>query len=346
MDDLNQGGSIFESINLGRLLPILFIVMVIAGDGMIGVQLLLPAYQENTTLSAEVEDLRRTVTSATQDMTEANRLTLERQIEGANTTLDGLAPSFVTHDEAGMILDRLYTYAEESNVDITTMQVYAPSIIPEGEAIVLNSFRLQVDGDGSDLFAFIARIRELSLPAITISNLTINAGPEYSILVFELLLYTTELAPGEAFADLPELLLPEPILLDTSEAEAPDDTVTTAGIPDVDVDTGEPKQPIEVEAVCNDAPPPMFTPGDAAVVDFNADGALRLLSRLDGGAVYTLTQVYDNDVLMILDGPICGTWQGTSIWYWQVAFEDVVGWAAEATATDRWLCPMNNPECS
>lgn len=90
--------------------------------------------------------------------------------------------------------------------------------------------------------------------------------------------------------------------------------------------------------------PSRFTAGDTVVVDFNATGALRILKDFRGGANQTIVQAYDNHRLKLLSGPICYD----NVWYWKVHFlkRDVVGWAAEGTKNDVYLCPDFQPECA
>lgn len=88
----------------------------------------------------------------------------------------------------------------------------------------------------------------------------------------------------------------------------------------------------------------LFNVGDTAVVDFNSAGALRILTRYDGGANNTLAQAYDNNELELLEGPICYD----NSWYWRARLttRNVTGWVAENDRNYRWLCPITNPECT
>lgn len=102
------------------------------------------------------------------------------------------------------------------------------------------------------------------------------------------------------------------------------------------------------QSACSGAAASRFQPGDIVVVDFQGDGALRILRNIDGGAMDTLAQAYDNQSLTLLDGPVCGSWRGRNVWYWYVQHQQtgVEGWVAEGTASDLWMCPLANPECS
>lgn len=88
----------------------------------------------------------------------------------------------------------------------------------------------------------------------------------------------------------------------------------------------------------------MFSAGDIAIVDFNRDGALRILRDYRGGANDTIAQLYDNNQTELLRGPEC--YDG--VWYWQVYYSrlNAYGWIAETRGGDRYLCPVSNPECN
>jgi len=85
--------------------------------------------------------------------------------------------------------------------------------------------------------------------------------------------------------------------------------------------------------------------GQTVVIDLNVTGALRIMTRVDGGANQTIAQAYDDQLLRLLDGPVCGIWNAQPAWYWYVDYRGVRGWAAEGTNDTRWLCPADTPEC-
>jgi hypothetical protein len=96
---------------------------------------------------------------------------------------------------------------------------------------------------------------------------------------------------------------------------------------------------------CPNAPTTFFSVGDTVIVDFNSGGALRVMTIPHGGPDHTIVQAYDNDELVIIDGPVCG-FNGDR-WMWKVYFprKGVEGWSPEGVHGDKWMCPVNNPEC-
>ncbi len=92
---------------------------------------------------------------------------------------------------------------------------------------------------------------------------------------------------------------------------------------------------------CPDAPPTQFKVGDTVQVDFNGVGALRL--RYDPYDDRSMMLVYDNALLNLVGGPVCGF----DRWVWKVYYapKDATGWASEGILSDPWMCPLDNPEC-
>ncbi|MEM9954970.1 MAG: hypothetical protein AAF846_25405 [Chloroflexota bacterium] len=88
----------------------------------------------------------------------------------------------------------------------------------------------------------------------------------------------------------------------------------------------------------------LFREGDTAIVDFNGNGALRILRNYNSSTIQTIAQLYDNNSIQLLDGPICYG----SVWYWQIYYRpmNAYGWIAEGRNGDRFLCPTSNRECS
>jgi len=101
----------------------------------------------------------------------------------------------------------------------------------------------------------------------------------------------------------------------------------------------------EANRECPGTEPTPFTVGQTVVIDFNVTGALRIMTRVDGGANQTIVQAYDDQSLRLLDGPVCGIWNTQPAWYWYVDYRGYRGWAAEGTNDTRWLCPADTPEC-
>jgi hypothetical protein len=94
---------------------------------------------------------------------------------------------------------------------------------------------------------------------------------------------------------------------------------------------------------CPGASPTFFVPGDTAVVDFNQGGALRIITDPFSSRIVTIAQLYDNNRVNLLEGPVCAN----GSYYWKIYYGDTnaYGWIAEAQDGRPYLCPLSNPEC-
>lgn len=91
-----------------------------------------------------------------------------------------------------------------------------------------------------------------------------------------------------------------------------------------------------------------FNVGDSVVVSEIGDG-LRILTQPSGGARNAIGQAVPGDILEIQSGPVCtrlGAYNQDT-WYWYVYSyaDNRSGWVAEGPTTERWICPVDDPQC-
>jgi hypothetical protein len=100
---------------------------------------------------------------------------------------------------------------------------------------------------------------------------------------------------------------------------------------------------MQSDTTCPGTGPTLFVSGNQAVVDFSGESALRILRDYRGGASDTIAQLYDGNIVELLNGPEC--FRG--VWYWQIYYQrmNAYGWIAEIGGSERYLCPFNDPEC-
>jgi hypothetical protein len=354
-NDLEGGGGSALVGSLIRLLPLLLIMMLVAGIGMFGATLLLPQWRDYEQLSAERDAAQQSLDDLNGQQSQDPITVLQAQVERASAQLNEAASAFVSPLEADGILDRLYGYARESEVEIVSLEALAPETNARGSrnqptpapatASAQRMFRLQVVGGVRALMDFVVRVREASIPGVMMSHLAMSQQDEQTSLLLDLTIYTSPFASGQVFADLPAPgLLPTPTPLPptptqtTTPQSTPQGEAVMAATPAADAVPALPE--------CPGAPVTSFAVGDTAVVDFNGGGALRILAGV-GPGINVLAQAYDNQVLMLVDGPACGQWHEHNLWYWYVDnFNGTRGWVGEGPAGDRWLCPMSEPECA
>jgi tetratricopeptide (TPR) repeat protein len=129
--------------------------------------------------------------------------------------LDEAASIFLSEAEAAEVLNRLYQYADESDVEIVSLQERgAGEVEAEGtgageekqekkDTYDVRVFRLQVEGTPSDLIAFVSRIEEAAYKGFVITNVNIAEGEERPILTMDITLYTSPYSPGAAVQATP-----------------------------------------------------------------------------------------------------------------------------------------------
>jgi len=330
-ENAGRGGLIGAVISL---LPLLLIGLLGLGIFLYGATNVFPQWRTYEQLSSQVETNRQSADAL--DEQGSSLEMLQSRLDSASADLAQSAALLLTASQADDLLNRLYAYAQDSGVAITRLEAQTPTPVPATSDYETRVFRLQVEGEVAGLLNFVVRLREASLASVGLDNLTLSEAGDGSVLLLDLTLYTSPYASGEALNGLPT----EPPAMPTSNTP---DATPIPSILAADISTPD-TTGIE-QAACPDAPPTLFHIGDTAVVDFNVAGALRILARANG-AIDTLTQAYDNDVLQILSGPVCGKWQEANVWYWYVDLKGVEGWAAEAAPGDRWLCTTSNPECA
>lgn len=344
-----ETGSLFD--RLRALLPMLLMLLIGMGNAMFCSTTVLPQWRTYEALASDVSEARSSLDTSEE---EDNTALLQAQIEGAQDDLNQASEIFLTELQIDEVMARLYSYADMASVEISNLLFQEPTQDEDSNPFNQRVFRLQVDGEVPRLMAFVSSIREATLPTVAISNLDLRTGGrEEDTLTMELVLYTSPFSSGDVLATVPEMVMPtavptatppggETIVNTSAETLVPTLAVLITEAPLVTPTT---VPLIAIDRSCPGAPPTVFRVGDSAVVDFNNQGALRLLARVSG-PIDTVSQAYDNQTLQILDGPVCGEWQGLNVWYWYVDNGEFAGWAAEVTGEDRFLCPADDPECS
>ncbi|MDX1992602.1 MAG: hypothetical protein SF029_09440 [bacterium] len=364
----------------GRL-PLLLVLMLVVGNALFCAASVLPNWMAYDRLTQMRESQQAQLNATNTEAANEDDLTLyAARIDNASTELAQAASSFLTSDQVDDLFDRLYAYAEANHVMIANLQTQQSVQTSETLPYETRLFRLQVNGDAADLMRFVVQIREATVPGVMIDTLNLGEGQDGDTLTMDIRAYVSPLANGEALVDTvplatltpvsvvvaaaPALSIPEattavgwvelptptatfPVM--TAPAVTVDQSIPSAAGAEVDGAVAAPDvipSPTPPALSCEGAPPIRFAVGDWVVVDFNGEGALRLMDRIDGGAAYTQVQVYDGQLVQILAGPVCGTWSEYNIWHWYVDREGKRGWVGEGTTEDPWLCPLDNPECA
>jgi hypothetical protein len=228
------------------LLPLLLVCMIMLGLVMFAVVNIVPPWKAYQELQAESDAGNQAIqTQVAQADASADIAILKHRLETTQTDLAKNADLFMSSEQADAILQKLYAYAKDSNVEIATLQTQhsldsnpqsaPPTAVPKPpkgatpqpiqiiSAYSVRALRITANGVVADLIHFMTRIREISVAGIAINNLTIKNTDAGAILMMDILIYTSSLSDGKAYENLPEVVLPTAIVV----AEEPTNVVAT-----------------------------------------------------------------------------------------------------------------------
>ena len=232
-----------------------FIVIIAIGLGYVFYirSSILPHLQVRNELTLQLAAAEQQLVQAQRSQEESPE-GLEEQLAEAQAALDEAASIFLSEAEAAEVLNRLYQYADESDVEIVSLQERGTG---EGEAEAaaegagtgeaeaegagegteagagagagegkqekkdtydVRVFRLEVEGAPSDLIAFVSRIEEAAYKGFVITNVNIAEGEERPILTMDITLYTSPYSSGAAGQATP-VITPVPTPADLTQLE-------------------------------------------------------------------------------------------------------------------------------
>ncbi|MBI1279789.1 MAG: hypothetical protein GC179_16800 [Anaerolineaceae bacterium] len=220
------------------LLPLLLLCMILVGLVMFAVVNIVPRWKVYQELQAAADAGNKAIEAqlAQSDDT-AEIAVLQHRIESSQTDLAASTGIFMSTVQADAILQKLYTYAKDSTVEIENLQTQhnldanqssdptarlkqpagnngGQAPVPEPvttTAYSVRALRIMATGSVPNLLRFMTRIREISVAGIAINNLNIKETDVGASLVMDLLIYTSPLSDGKAYENLPEVVLPTPL---------------------------------------------------------------------------------------------------------------------------------------
>lgn len=354
--------------NLIRLLPIFLIATAVVGNGLFALLNIVPSLGENQHLNTELAIAQTAQAQNHANNTDMDAVLFERQITTTGDALNNTASAFLTITQVDELMERLYMAANEAGVIITSLRSMA-SEVQQDTVYVEQLIQLQVEGPIINLMNFIISFPEASETVVQFSNVSIMKAPEGDILTLDLHLYLSQLTQDALVVERGEPLAL--IALVPTAPPLPDEAVTAAQsneaietpvfeqahvtqVPSTRILASSTMLPPQnnVDATelepCAETEPSIFDIGDQVIVDFNRKSALNVLTAPRRGEEdpEIIVQAYDNHRMTLLDGPVCGSWEGETLWYWYVSYAGVQGWVGESSGTNRWLCPIEDPECA
>lgn len=208
---------------LYSLLAVVIIIAAVLGDVLFTIFSILPQWRIRSELTFQLA-------AAEQQRLDAERTQgegpdkLREQLEAAQAELDEAASLFFSESQAAEVLNNLYQYAEESDVEILNLQnLQGQSGPEEGEEekkgiYDVRAFQLQVAGAVPNLIAFMSRIKEATFKSFTISNVNIVEGEELHTLTMDITLYTSPYSSGAAGQAEP-IIIPTATPIDLTQLE-------------------------------------------------------------------------------------------------------------------------------
>ena len=202
-----------SSFSLGgklvQLLPLLLIVAILMGLVAFGVMTVLPEWQSHGDMQTQIA-ANEVVITATAAAKQGENEVLIAQMASLDKRLATTGSVFLTSVQADSMLDRLYGYAKDSQVEIVKLELQPPAEVVETTAYSVRTFSLEVTGKVIYLMEFMVRIKEAAAPSIVFANVAISDSAQQSTLTMDLLMYTSPYAPGTALDNLPEHAISTP----------------------------------------------------------------------------------------------------------------------------------------
>jgi len=216
MNDFSDEGPGLRE-RLGVLVPLVLIALVALGNVIFGLLTIWPAWQDSALLSTVVSGQGLALT-ATADAVVGAAEVLQHQLDGAQDRLGEAAGLFLTSAQADDMLDLLYRYAQETNVEIARLQL-DPAQDGGGasEVFKARAFQIEVQGEPRALLNFVVHVKEAGTPSVQLAAVSATRENDQTSLRARLILYSSPYASGEALADI----MQPPIITPTAPSPTP-----------------------------------------------------------------------------------------------------------------------------
>ena len=191
---------------------------------------LMPQIELRNENASQVAQVEQQVVMTRQSEAGSDAEELQAAVATRQAEADQSADVFFAQSQAASLLDRLYAYADDSEVEIVNLQ-NVPEREQEGEEEIkpvydINAFQLQALGTVSDLLDFLSTIREASSASFVIDNVDITEGEGGPRLTLDFAIYTSPLSSRTSEESRP-LSTPSPTPENLEELEEALDTAIT-----------------------------------------------------------------------------------------------------------------------
>ncbi|HML20606.1 MAG TPA: hypothetical protein PKD09_03090, partial [Aggregatilinea sp.] len=202
MNDFEESSFSLGS-KLVNLLPLLLIAAILVGLAAFGITTVMPKWQTHGDMQTEIAANSAAVT-ATASARQGEAEVLNAQMISMDNRLADAGSVFLTSAQADSMLDKLYVYAKDSQVEIVKLELQPPAEVVETTAYSVRTFSLEVSGKVTYLMQFMVRIKEASAPSLVFGNVAITESEQQATLTMDLLMYVSPYASGTALDNLPE----------------------------------------------------------------------------------------------------------------------------------------------
>jgi len=196
MDSLQNLRTNIELMDRQTLLALVAVIVLVVANILFIRSSILPQWSERRELTSSLASARKELEKARKAQgTSAEDL--QKKLDAQKSALSELANRFLTEAQAAEILNNLYQYASESQVEITSLESRAaPPEEEQKDSYTINRYWLEAKGDLPNLLEFMTRIKEAAFESFVMTDLTITEEEERHTLSIGITLYSSPLSSG------------------------------------------------------------------------------------------------------------------------------------------------------
>ena len=179
-------------INFLVVLPVIFMIVAVAGNAYFFVTNTNPALQANSKVSADL-DKSRNALAAPGRIPATNPDVVRAQLGTVKATVAASLSVFLSGEQANTIINTFSQYASASGVQVLSLQSQPATTVKDlYNATVV---KLQVQGESHNLIDFASRIKEsFPVQGLVINNVTLTNGETpMALMTLDMALYTTSI---------------------------------------------------------------------------------------------------------------------------------------------------------
>ena len=204
MESLRNLRTNVELMDRQTLLAVVAVIVLIIANILFIRSSILPPLSDRRELSSLLDSARKDLDKARKAKgTSADDL--QQKIDAQQSALNELASRFLTNAQAREVLNNLYQYASQSQVEITSLQTQpSPPEEEQKESYAVEKYRLEAKGDVPNLVDFISRTKEAAFESFVMTNVNIGEATEGKhTLSMDIALYTSPYSAGAVVQPTP-----------------------------------------------------------------------------------------------------------------------------------------------